>query len=96
MTTVGTTPHRHRPARLEATGSTPAVVQVSHAGPGADYYAGKLAEGKSTKEALRSLKRRVSDVVYRQLVADHRRLHGAASNEVWEDTQGRLEACVAG
>jgi hypothetical protein len=58
--------------------------------------AGSRAEGKSTKEALRSLKRRLSDVVYGQLVADHRRLHGAASNEVWEDTQGRLEACVAG
>jgi transposase len=73
-----------------------AVVQISHPGPGADYYHRKLAEGKSTKEALRSLKRRLSDVVYRQLVLDHRRLHRPASSEVREDTQGRLEACVAG
>jgi transposase len=47
-----------------------AVVQISHPGPGADYHHRKLAEGKSTKEALRALKRRLSDVVYRQLVID--------------------------
>ena len=33
-------------------------------------YDRKVAEGKSHKEALRALKRRVSDAVYRQLVAD--------------------------
>jgi hypothetical protein len=32
-----------------------------------------VAEGKTTKEALRALKRRLSDVVYRHLVADARR-----------------------
>ena len=33
-------------------------------------YERKLAEGKTRKEAIRSLKRRLSDVVYRHLVAD--------------------------
>ena len=38
--------------------------------PGGSYYRKKLAEGKSSKEALRCLKRRVSDAVYKSLVAD--------------------------
>ena len=37
------------------------------------YYERKLAEGKTPKEALRSLKRRLSDAVFAQLQADTRR-----------------------
>lgn len=37
------------------------------------YYERKLVEGKSEKEAMRALKRRISDVVYRQLLGDTRR-----------------------
>jgi transposase len=37
---------------------------------GRRYYEGKRAEGKTPKEALRCLKRRLSDQVYRQLVRD--------------------------
>ena len=47
-----------------------AVVQLRHATPGRAYYRRKLAEGKSSKEALRCLKRRLSDAVYRCLIAD--------------------------
>jgi transposase len=47
-----------------------AVVQLRHDTPGRAYYRRKLADGKTTKEALRCLRRRLSDVVYRQLVAD--------------------------
>ncbi len=36
------------------------------------FYERKLAEGKTKKEAIRSLKRRLSDVVYRQLAEDNR------------------------
>jgi transposase len=50
-----------------------AVTQVAHRTPGRDYFERKLAEGKSRKEALRALKRRISDAVYRQLLADIRR-----------------------
>jgi transposase len=37
---------------------------------GRDYYARKLAAGKGTKGSLRSLKRRLSDEVFRHLTAD--------------------------
>src|SRR6266540_4493367 len=47
-----------------------AVVQIRHDTPGRAYYRRKLAEGKTPLEALRCLRRRLSDVVYRQLVAD--------------------------
>ena len=47
-----------------------AVTQIRFDTPGRVYYDKKLAEGKSKKEALRALKRRVSDAVYRQLVID--------------------------
>jgi transposase len=40
---------------------------------GRAYYDKKLAEGKTHKEALRSLKRQVSDAVYARLQADARR-----------------------
>ena len=50
---------------------TAAKTQVRRGGPGRAYYERKLAEGKSSMEALRALKRQLSDVVYRRLVADH-------------------------
>jgi transposase len=46
---------------------------------GGTYYRKKIAEGKSRKEALRCLKRRVSDAVFRSLLADSQAAsHGAA------------------
>jgi transposase len=49
-----------------------AVTQLRHrASTGRAYYEHKLTEGKTRKEALRCLKRRLSDVVFRQLVIDH-------------------------
>lgn len=50
-----------------------AVCQIRNDTPGRAYYQRKLAEGKSHKEALRALKRRISDVVFRRLVVDTRR-----------------------
>jgi transposase len=47
-----------------------AVTQIRNDTPGRGYYERKIAEGKTKKEALRALKRRVSDAVYRQLVLD--------------------------
>ena len=52
---------------------TAAVTQIRHHTPGRIYYDKKLGEGKTNKEALRALKRRISTVVYRQLVADAHR-----------------------
>jgi transposase len=48
------------------------MVQVRRPSAGQAYYQCKLAEGKSPKEALRCLKRRLSDAVYRCLLADAR------------------------
>src|SRR5918996_313740 len=48
-----------------------AIVQLRHPNTaGRVFYERKLEEGKTKKEAIRSLKRRLSDVVYRQLNAD--------------------------
>jgi len=56
-----------------------AVTQIRYpATDGRRYYERKRAEGKTPKEALRCLKRQLSDQVYRQLVRDR---------------QGRIEAC---
>ena len=56
-----------------------ARVQTMHPGPGRDHYGRKLAEHKSSREALRSLKRQLAKVVYRHLVADQvRRLDPAS------------------
>ncbi len=49
-----------------------AVTQISHDTPGRIYYLRKQAEGKSRKEAMRALKRCISDAVYQRLVADAR------------------------
>jgi transposase len=51
-----------------------AITQIrNRRSPGRAYYERKLAEAKTNKEALRCLKRRISDVVYRQLLADAER-----------------------
>jgi transposase len=47
-----------------------AVTQVRNDTPGRAYYLRKQAEGKTRKEAMRALKRRISDAVYRQLLTD--------------------------
>ena len=47
-----------------------AVVQLRHETDGRAYYRCKVAAGKTSMEAMRCLKPRLSDVVYRQLVAD--------------------------
>jgi hypothetical protein len=56
-----------------------AVTQIRHRhSDGRAYYDRKLAEGKTPKEALRSLKRRISDAIYSRLQADARRAAAAA------------------
>ncbi len=48
-----------------------AITQIRHKhSDGRAYYAKKVAEGKTHKEALRALKRRISDAIYARLVAD--------------------------
>ena len=47
-----------------------AVTQVRNDTPGRAYYLRKQADGHSRREAMRALKRRISDAVYRQLLVD--------------------------
>ncbi|WP_460713949.1 IS110 family RNA-guided transposase [Nocardioides dilutus] len=47
-----------------------AVVQLRNPGLGRDYFDGKKADGKSSNEAMRCLKRRLSDIVYRTMLDD--------------------------
>lgn len=47
-----------------------AVVQIRMPGPGRDYYRRKRDAGKTHNEAVRCLKRRISDAAYRCLVND--------------------------
>jgi transposase len=50
-----------------------AITQIRHRhSEGRAYYDKKIAEGKTHKEALRALKRRISDAIYARLQADAR------------------------
>ena len=45
-----------------------AITQIRHAhSPGRAYFEKKIAEGKTSKEALRALKRQLSDIIYSRL-----------------------------
>jgi transposase len=50
-----------------------AVCQARSDPRGKAYYRKKLEEGKSRREAMRCLKRRISDAVFKALAADSRR-----------------------
>jgi len=58
-----------------------ALVQIRFPGPGQNYYARKRAEGKKPLEAMRCLKRRLSDVVFHALQQDLQRRLEAAGPE---------------
>jgi hypothetical protein len=55
-----------------------AVVQLRNPTEGRAYFDRKKADGKTSMEAMRCLKRRLSDAVYRQLLADALRPLGAS------------------
>ena len=54
-----------------------AISQIRLDTEGRAYYRRKRAEGRNPLEAIRCLKRRISDAIYRQLLADARRATGA-------------------
>jgi transposase len=47
-----------------------AIVQLRHPTKGRAYYDAKRAAGKTPMEAMRCLKRRLSNVIYRQILRD--------------------------
>lgn len=67
--------------RLNAAIHLVAWSQSNHDCPGRDYYRRKLAEGKTRKEAMRALKRQITNVIWRHLVLDaERREHQQGPN----------------
>jgi transposase len=68
--------------RLNHAAHMAAVTQVRYPhSEGRAYYDKKLAEGKTAKEALRALKRQVSDAFYKRLKADAARAGGPGGHE---------------
>ena len=73
-----------------------AITQVRYRhSDGRAYYERKIAEGKTHKEALRSLKRRVSDALFAAMVADARRERQAKGGPGGQAGDGSV-ACAAG
>jgi transposase len=59
-----------------------AVTQIRYAhSDGRAYYDKKIAEGKTPKEALRALKRKISDALYKHLKADAARAAGGPGGQ---------------
>jgi transposase len=73
-----------------------AVTQVRHRhSQGRIYYDKKIAEGKTGKEALRALKRRISDALFAAMVADACREEEASGGPGGQTGNGSI-ACAAG
>jgi transposase len=69
-----------------------AITQIRFAhSPGRAFFERKVAEGKTKKEAVRALKRRIADAVYRHLVIDARTVTGPGGQ-----TGTTLQSSVAG
>ena len=68
-----------------------AITQIRLDTDGRAYYRRKRAEGKNPLEAMRCLKRRISDAIYRQLVADAAAAADRTLTRAREGTAGRLK-----
>lgn len=68
-----------------------AIVQLRNDTEGRAYYRRKLADGKTPREALRCLKRRLSDTIYKQLATDAR---GTNSHRTEAGPEGQLGATL--
>jgi transposase len=67
-----------------------AITQIRYKhSDGRAYYDKKRAEGKTPKEALRALKRQISDAIYARLLADARTAAAAAAAAAAKDPGGQ-------
>jgi len=74
-----------------------AITQIRHKhSDGRAYYDKKIAEGKTHKEALRCLKRRISDAIYARLLADARQGAAASTKDPGGQPGNDSDASVAG
>ncbi|MGH8880945.1 MAG: IS110 family transposase [Stackebrandtia sp.] len=69
--------------RINRTLHIMAVVQLRNPTPGRAYYDTRRASGKTSMEAMRCLKRRLSNVVFAQMVADQKRREAADPGGHW-------------
>ena len=88
--------HRHRLSRagnrrMNHMIHIAAISQIRLDTDGRAYYRRKRAEGKKPLEAIRCLKRRISDAIYRQLLEDAQR---AATEEVGTGPGGHCGATL--
>jgi hypothetical protein len=74
-----------------------ATVQLRNPTEGRAYFDRKKAAGKTSMEAMRALKRRLSDIVYRQLLADALTPSATGPREPWSDLfEDASMCCQAG
>ena len=74
-----------------------AITQIRHPHSGGrTYYDRKLAEGKTHKEALRALKRQISDAIYARLRADARQAAGSVQAGPGGQTGNDSDSSAAG
>ena len=59
-----------------------AVTQLRGVGPGQAYVAKRIAAGDDQTEAIRLLRRRLSDVVYRAMLADEHARHTRLEHDI--------------
>jgi transposase len=72
----------HSNRRLNHAIHIAAITQIRHAhSDGRAYYDKKITEGKTPKEALRALKRRISNAIYARLRADARKAAATARSK---------------
>jgi transposase len=72
------------------------IVQLRNDTPGRAYYRRKLQQSKTSMEAMRSLRRRLSDAVYRQLVTDAATRRAAQQANPEEPSAAALSSSPAG
>jgi len=74
-----------------------AITQVRQDTPGRAYYLRKRFEGRSHNEAMRCLKRRLSDLVYRGLIHDaDKRKAGPRTPDTVVASVGRFDGLICG
>ena len=70
-----------------------AVVQLRRPTKGRAYFDRKVAAGKTPREAMRALKRRLSDVVFRQMRADARAARTVPGGHLGAATDSSAAGC---
>lgn len=93
-----TTRHRYNPGgnrQLNRALYTIAITQIRNDGEAKAYYQRKRSEGKTGREALRCLKRRLSDIVYKTMLADWRAANHGTTTTIHPTARAAVDATAA-